>query len=111
VDNHPLERTVPAGEVIAVERRACAGAATQRHLVMRQELPPASWISSRRSSPEAIGRRLGPLASELLSAMQPGDEIRSFKNSAEAWKKRCGRRGFVLLRGGNVIKVLVTAMN
>jgi len=78
---------------------------------MRQKLLSSSWISSRRSSPEAVGRRLGPLASELLGAMQPGDEIRSFTNSAEAWKKRCGRRGFVVLRGGNVVKVVVTAMS
>jgi hypothetical protein len=70
-----------------------------------------SWISHRRSSPEAIKRRFGTLGREILKAMRPGDEIRSFKNSERAWARRCGRRGYVLLRQGKIIQVMTTAIN
>jgi hypothetical protein len=69
-----------------------------------------NWISRRRSNPESLKRRYGVLASELLDALRPGDEIRSFKNSKRAWSMRCGRRGYVLLKYGEVIKAMITAM-
>jgi len=78
---------------------------------MRQDSLPPAWISSRRSSPEAVRRRLGPRALDLLDAMQPGDEIRSFRSPTQSWKSRRGRRGFVVLRGGKLVKVLLTAIN
>lgn len=57
-------------------------------------------------------RRFGlPSASELFSPMQAGDEIRSFKNSDRHWKMRMGRRGYALVRNGQVIEAVLTAMN
>jgi hypothetical protein len=43
--------------------------------------------------------------------MRPGDEIRSFKNSDRHWGKRMGRRGYALLRDGEVVEAVLTAMS
>lgn len=79
---------------------------------MKTEWIRAQWISRRRSSPEVLRRRRpGPHADAFLDAMQPGDEIRTFTNSAQAWQAKMGRRGYVLLRKGQLVRVLLTAMN
>lgn len=75
-------------------------------------VPPGCKISSRRSSPEAVARRFRlRSASQLFSSMQPGDEIRSFKNSDRHWGMRMGRRGYALLRNGEVVEAVLIAMN
>jgi len=43
--------------------------------------------------------------------MQPGDEIRSFTNSDRHRNVRMGRRRYALIRNGQVIEVMLTAMN
>ena len=50
-------------------------------------------------------------ASDLFAILRPGDEVRSFRNSDVAWKTRRGRQGYVVLRQGRVVKVLVVTMN
>jgi hypothetical protein len=72
---------------------------------------PSNWISPRRSSPDMVRRRAGKAAADFLKVLQHGDEIRSFRSPAGTWRSRVGRRGYVVLRAGRVVKSIVTTMN
>ena len=48
---------------------------------------------------------------ELVNAMQEGDELWSYSSSDESWANLAGRAGLVLLRDGEVIAGVLTAMN
>ena len=83
-----------------------------RFVMRLKTMPPSCTLSTRRSSPAAVARRLGlRSASELFSSILPGDEIRSFKNSGLHWKIRIGRRGYALVRNGQVVEAVSTLMN
>jgi len=79
------------------------------------------WISSRTSSPDVVRRaRIGDPPTggsendpviKMIDDMQPGDELRTFTNSREAWKRRHGRKGYVVMRDGTVIAAVLTALN
>lgn len=72
---------------------------------------PASWISRRTSSPEAVRRKFPrhPQLHALLHAMQLGDELRGYCSPRAGWAKRAGSRGYVVIRDGEVLARVVTA--
>jgi hypothetical protein len=82
---------------------------------------PLEWISRRKSSPEAVKRaRVRGARAEspgedfftrMIARMEPGDELRKFENAPGAWKRRCGRRGYVVLRDGKPMFAIVTVLN
>jgi hypothetical protein len=47
----------------------------------------------------------------LLNAMQPGDELWEFCSPPETWADEGGRAGYVLMRAGRVIEVVLTSIN
>jgi hypothetical protein len=79
------------------------------------------WISARASTADVVRRaRIGERPTEgsekdpvvmMIDDMQPGDELRTFTNSREAWKRRHGRKGYVVMRDGKVIAAVLTALN
>ncbi len=73
----------------------------------------SDWISTRISSPQAVHRKLGARThvADLLAQLQAGDELRSFRSPKETWKRRRGRRGYVIVRDGAVVASVVVAMN
>jgi hypothetical protein len=81
-------------------------------VIRLKEISPNCTISSRRSSPDVVARRIGLRSpSELFSSILAGDEVRSFKNANQQWKARVGRRGYVLIRDGRVVEAVLTGMN
>jgi hypothetical protein len=47
----------------------------------------------------------------LIAEMQPGDELWEFSSSRESWKHLCGRSGIALVRGGEIVQMMITEMN
>ena len=47
----------------------------------------------------------------LLLKMQEGDEIWEFCSSSEFWQMLAGRSGVCLVRNGEIIDSIITAMN
>jgi len=47
----------------------------------------------------------------LLSKMQDGDELWEFSSSDHSWQHLAGRAGLALVRNGQIIHSIVTAMN
>jgi hypothetical protein len=47
----------------------------------------------------------------LLDAMQPGDEVWEFCSPPEMWDDEGGRAGYVLVRAGRTIEVVLTSIN
>lgn len=47
----------------------------------------------------------------LQAQMKPGDELWEFCSPAHSWALRCGRQGLVLLRHGQVVAQVTTALN
>ncbi len=82
---------------------------------------PCEWISRRKSSPEVVerGRIHGVKAEvsqkdrviQMIRRMQPGDELRKFESPRETWKRRRGRRGYVVLQDGKPLFAVVTMLN
>jgi hypothetical protein len=70
-----------------------------------------SWVSSRTSTPEVVKRRAGGRLLALIESMQQGDELRRFESPLALWQARRGRRGYVLLRNGEIVDGVVTALN
>jgi len=48
---------------------------------------------------------------ELLVHMEDGDELWTFCSSIESWNSLAGREGLALLRKGQVIDTIVTALS
>lgn len=48
---------------------------------------------------------------DLLAPMQPGDEIWEFSSPPETWQRLSGRAGLALVRNGEIVDTLTTAMN
>ena len=48
---------------------------------------------------------------ELKRLMQPGDELWTFRSPLEEWDGFMGWQGLVLVRGGKLVEVVVTAQN
>lgn len=47
----------------------------------------------------------------LIARMQPGDELWQFSSPPESWQHLCGRAGVALVRNGEVVDSITTAMN
>jgi hypothetical protein len=47
----------------------------------------------------------------IKAAMQPGDELWTFRSPAESWKNLAGRAGIAVVRDGNPVMVLTTMLN
>lgn len=47
----------------------------------------------------------------LLAEMQPGDELWEFRSPPESWMRLSGRAGIAVVRNGEVVDSLTTAMN
>lgn len=89
----------------------------------------ASWLRKKMTVAEAEAEHMVSLADEdgtrrevpfgycnrdwmeLVTAMQEGDELWSYSSSDESWANLAGRMGLVLLRDGEVIESVLTAMN
>jgi len=80
---------------------------------MRRYTLPHDWLSSRASSPEVLKRRYPKHSAlyELIAAMHPGDELRKFNSPREAWRRKCGRLGYALVRNGQPIGMVVLRLN
>jgi hypothetical protein len=103
-------------------RRARATCSAQE-----EEGVDASWLKRRLTVAEAEAEhmvrdgRLGPnpipfgwAAAEwhqLLTKMQPGDELWEYDSPQEDWDRLMGSQGIALVRGGQVIATLVLRMN
>jgi hypothetical protein len=61
-------------------------------------------------SPIAFGFNNGNWR-EFVAKMQDTDELWTFSSSDEMWKSFCGRAGIALVRRGEIIDSIVTAMN
>src|ERR1035441_9922337 len=48
---------------------------------------------------------------EMISEMEPGDEIWHFASPEETWRQLCGREGFALVRKGQPIAAIVAFLN
>ena len=89
------------------------------------ELLREEWISETPCSADAVlniepgehGERLYENVvvtddlSEFVARMVDGDELRTFRNSSESWQRRHGRMGFVIMRDGQPVDAVLTAMN
>jgi len=71
---------------------------------------PLEWVSRRNSTPSVVLLRHNGVK-ELIDQMQPGDQLRAFNSPRKAWKRRAGRRGYVVLRNGQPIAASITALN
>lgn len=47
----------------------------------------------------------------LKAKMKPGDVLRDFRSPPESWQHLAGRAGIALVRGGEVVDILVTTLN
>jgi hypothetical protein len=47
----------------------------------------------------------------LKAKMLPGDEVWRFSSPPEDWEATMGRKGVALVRDGEIVECLVTAMN
>ena len=52
-----------------------------------------------------------PDAACFWNELQPGDEVWSFCSRAEDWQAKGGRRGVALVRGGRIVRSVVTMLN
>ncbi|MBV9969519.1 MAG: ribosomal protein L7/L12 [Xanthobacteraceae bacterium] len=48
---------------------------------------------------------------ELEQQMQPGDEIWSYSSPPVFWENMCGRGGYAVVRNGEIVYTVLTAMN
>jgi hypothetical protein len=74
---------------------------------------PIDWLSGRASTPDVVLRRYGDggALAEMVRSMKPGDEIRKFESPRASWKKRAGRFGYALVRGGKPVSMVVIRLN
>jgi hypothetical protein len=86
-----------------------------------------SWLVTRVTVDEAEAKhmvsddRLGPDPvsfgftyndwTALVKQILPGDELWEFCSPPPSWERLAGRQGIVLLRDGNVVASILTAMN
>lgn len=71
--------------------------------------------------PHAVSNHYPPLNNRLSrgdpdaacfwNELQPGDEVWSFCSRAEDWQAKGGRRGVALVRGGRIVRSVVTMLN
>jgi hypothetical protein len=47
----------------------------------------------------------------ILRRMEPDDELWEFNSPPETWQNLCGRRGFAVVRDGEVVATILTVMN
>ena len=47
----------------------------------------------------------------MKRALKEGGELWAFSNSSNAWKNRCGRAGFAVVKDCEVVEYIVTMMN
>lgn len=47
----------------------------------------------------------------MVQRMQPDDELWEFSSPPESWAKLHGRKGFAVVRAGEIVDALITAMN
>jgi hypothetical protein len=89
---------------------------------MAEQAIPKDWLQERATAAEAEAHHTSPewpvpfgaLNAEweqMLTQMQPGDELWSFASPRESWEQLAGRAGYALVRDGVAIAVLVTMMN
>jgi hypothetical protein len=48
---------------------------------------------------------------QLLARMTPGDELWEFSSSPESWANMAGRSGIALVRQGEIVDSIITALN
>ena len=48
---------------------------------------------------------------ELAQHMQPGDELWEYSSPSVFWENMCGRAGYAVVRNGDVVYTVLTAMN
>lgn len=87
-----------------------------------------SWLHGNSMSVDEFERQLGSNQNEnrkrlesfglgskqwqlIKKKMQPGDQLYKFRSPPETWANMAGRAGIALVRDGNVIDTLVTALN
>jgi hypothetical protein len=74
---------------------------------------PLEWLSSRASNPQELLRRYRDRRAlvELIVSMQAGDEIRKFDSPRKAWRAKCGRHAYALVRKGKPVARVVLLLN
>ena len=75
--------------------------AEQEHLVSLKSLGP---------EPVLFGYKNAQWL-ELKAQMQPGDELWNYCSPPESWQRLAGRAGICLVRNGEIIASILTAMN
>jgi len=48
---------------------------------------------------------------KMIKQMQDGDELWEFNSPPKTWENLCGRKGYAILRKGEVVDSLITLMN
>lgn len=78
----------------------------------------SDWLTERlfpyRKSPTRLAREDSFYVDELLHMIhikETGDELWRFRTPAETWASKCGRAGFALVRGDNVVYAIITLRN
>lgn len=49
--------------------------------------------------------------SRLKAAMQEGDELWEYSSPPDSWEHLCGRAGYAVVRGGEIVDDILTMMN
>jgi hypothetical protein len=47
----------------------------------------------------------------FVAKMQDSDELWTFSSGAESWRHLCGRAGISLVRNGEIVDSIITALN
>jgi len=77
------------------------------------------WLGSKISAEEAeqefadpeIAVEFRELWHTFRAQLDEGDELWTFSSPVETWMKLCGRAGFAIVRGGRVVKTIITKLN
>ena len=51
------------------------------------------------------------LLTELLEALEPGQELWYFESPQETWNSLCGRAGYAIVEAGKIVDTHITTLN
>lgn len=82
--------------------------------IAREHALVKTWLLGGPLQIEAVDAKCGtqhPIWSEMKREVQDDDIIQEFRSPPETWARMAGRQGFALVRNGEVIQTVVTALN
>lgn len=109
-------RGIMANDALIENRRPMSPDALKHNFKRRfnsiEEVEAENMVSDERlgSKPVPFGFSHG-LWRQLLSKMQPGDELWTFSTSEESWANMSGRAGISLVRNGKEVDCIIGKMN